>query len=98
MAKNKAMKKAFRCPNDKATSMKLCYAPKDTIIKIYDDPKLRTKDDWVEIKVKNTLTKCYTITTFEKNDDGEDVKISYGRKNGLNGKVSSFKFETGYDE
>jgi hypothetical protein len=52
----------------------------------------------ISVFVLSNCSSSPPTTSPLKNDDGEDVKISYGRKNGLNGKVSSFKFETGYDE
>ena len=89
------MKKVFKCPNDEARSISICYAIKGTKITVFDNPDLKKNDDWTTIEVEETLNRCYTIGTFEKTQRVGDLSVKYRYMSNLDGKVSSFAFEIG---
>lgn len=79
--------------NDAARSLALYNAAKGRHIFIYDnsdDPDrspTERKDDWTEIEVlKDVWFKA--INTFEKSFSDDDVRVTYHKDNGLDGKVS----------
>jgi hypothetical protein len=74
-------------PNDEARSLKLLNVRAGAVITVYDDKKGSTRDDFCVIRVKKTSPE-YTVGTFERSYEDEYVTVSFGRKNGLDGKVS----------
>ena len=90
---NKKEMTDYGCPNDKAKSMKVCYAREGTNITVYDDPEYREgKDDWTTIIVNHDMgnDRCETISDFETDKDYEFLEVDYKTTGNLNGKVSSF--------
>ena len=75
------------CDNDEARSLRLFDVPAGHVIRLYDDPRGDTEDDWVEIVAKRALADKL-IPTFEQSFEDTDVRVVYHRKNGLDGKVS----------
>ena len=73
--------------NDEARSAVLYDCPAGKIIRLYDDPDMDRSDDWVEVVIKRNLEKKL-IGTFERNFEDDDLKLTYHRNNGLDGKVS----------
>lgn len=84
-------KKNSQCKNDEAKSMILHRVPKDSVIYIFDNPDGSKKDDWTKIEVKKEQA-FLNIDDFEKNFNDENIKVTYFKKNGLNGKVSRIEF------
>ncbi|HEY0372500.1 MAG TPA: M12 family metallo-peptidase [Thermoanaerobaculia bacterium] len=78
------------CDNDEARSLVLTLVPANTRIEIYDNPDCQANDDWMSIDVKRAIFRK-TIGSFERNVDDLDVKVTYTRDNGLDGKVSCVK-------
>ena len=92
------MKSAYGCTNDDARSMLICYATKGTKITVFNDGHIQKWNDWTTIEVEKTFSGCLTIGTFEKTQKVGDVSVEYrrlGTTGNLDGKVSSFEFETG---
>ncbi|WGV98279.1 hypothetical protein QF117_05320 [Vibrio sp. YMD68] len=81
----------YGCDNDEARSLTLRDVPEGTSIRIYDDPKLSTNDDYIVIKVKEDIFTDYIIGSFEQSYSDESVSVTYYEDNGLNGKVSSVR-------
>lgn len=79
-----------RFTNDEARSMGLYYVKPGTIIRIYDDSKAKTNDDWAEIEVKRVVPNII-VPTFEMNLENDDYRIKYYRRDNLDGKVSHVK-------
>lgn len=66
------MKDKYDCSNDDARSMKVCYAPAGTEIRVYDHPDFggddpnNVKDDWAAIWVDRSMgDKCEWVPTFQ---------------------------------
>ena len=75
-------------PNDEIRSLVLENVRAGTVIKLYDDPKGRTHDDYCTIYVLKSKPE-YVIKHLEMKSFRDDyVKFDYKRHNGLNGKVS----------
>ena len=92
----------YKCENDEARSMFLCCIKKGTKISLYDDPNLRTDDDWVEITIEEEMTdQCLLIPSFQYTGTiSSKLSMEYHTVsdkndiNALDGKVSSFLIET----
>lgn len=70
-------KESSNCINDEIQSIKLLSGvPKDTIIKLYNDPDGEEKYGWAEIKVTKTLTESYCVK-FDKDSDYKDVEVDF---------------------
>ena len=80
------------CKNDEARSLVLYDVPAGQVLRLFDSPSGNREDDWTEIQVKRAVTE-YVVGTFELSQDTADVRVSYFRNNGLDGKVS--RLETG---
>ena len=107
----KKMTSTYGCQNDEAVSMKICEAKAGTKIRVFDDDKYRTNDDWNEIYVGyNMGSNCITVPHFEQSFrangyfSGEFLVVHFvdNKKfhgfvgdQPLNGKVSSFTVSTG---
>ena len=78
------------CDNDEARSLVLTQVPPGTRIEVYDNPDCQANDDWTAIEVKRAIFRK-TIGSFERSLDDPDVKVTYRRDNGLDGKVSCVK-------
>ncbi|MGC9460323.1 hypothetical protein [Vibrio genomosp. F10] len=81
----------YGCDNDKAKSLTLRDVPEGTVIKIYDDPKLSSGDDYLVITVTEDIFDSYIIGNFEQSYIDETVNVYYSEDNGLNGKVSAVR-------
>jgi hypothetical protein len=75
------------CDNDEARSLLLYNFPIGKIVRLYDNPSGAREDDWAEIQVKKA-SPVIKIDTFEKSIDTPEMKVTYHRNNGLDGKVS----------
>lgn len=92
----------YKCENDEARSMFLCCIKKGTRISLYDDPNLRTDDDWVEITIEEDMKdQCLLIPSFQYTGTiSSKISMDYHSVsdeddiNALDGKVSSFLIET----
>ena len=76
-----------RVPNDEARSVKLLNVRVGTVISVFDAKNGSQNDDFCVIHVKRSSPE-YTVGTFERSYEDDDVLVSYGSKNGLDGKVS----------
>ena len=81
-------KKAKGFTNDDARSVSLFNVRTGAIIRVYDDPKGKVSDDWTEIVVKRSVQEI-CVKSFENTYEDNDVKVTFHRNNGLDGKVSS---------
>lgn len=79
------------CDNDEARSAVLYNAGKGQVLRLFDHPFGRMEDDWVQIEVLRDSDKI-DINSFERDQITNDVRITYFRNNGFNGKVSSLQF------
>ena len=75
------------CANDEARSLVLHRVPVGTVIRVYDDPDGKRRDDWSEIEVVE-LQDFITVPTFQRPVDTGPFRLRYFRNNGLDGKVS----------
>ncbi|AMP97756.1 hypothetical protein AY601_0814 [Pedobacter cryoconitis] len=73
--------------NDRARSAKI-YSDGPITFTVYDSPDAKTNDDYTVIRVKTAANGVY-ISSFENNYEDDNLKVTYYRKNGLDGKVSS---------
>ena len=89
------MKETWGCKNNAIKSMKLCNAPKNTKITLYDDEELGEQDDYTLIEVKDNMDGCVTISTFEETKIFTTINLNYKKNDGLDGNVSSFQIEFG---
>jgi len=76
--------------NDEARSVKLLNVRRGCVISVFDAPNGSTTDDFCVIQVKRSSPE-YTVGTFERSYEDDDVLVSYARKNGLDGKVSRIR-------
>jgi hypothetical protein len=74
-------------PNDEARSVVLYNVRVGAVLSVYDNAEGKTDDDWCEIVVKR-LVQQETVASFEETYENENVRVTYHRQNGLNGKVS----------
>lgn len=82
---------SFTSINDRARSGKVSGTAGRTIT-VFDSPDGKTNDDYTVIQFKTTVTGYY-LDTFEKNYEDSNVKVTYVRKNGLDGKVSAIRIQ-----
>lgn len=75
------------CDNDEARSLTLRGVPAGTVVRLFDDPDGGRGDDWTEIEVLRDVS-ARVIGTFERSTSDADVRVTYHRHNGLDGKVS----------
>ncbi len=75
------------CPNDEIRSMRLRSVQPGLMLRVYDDSRCVTSDDWTEIRVKQFVSN-YLVSTFQQSTNNSSVQISHYPKNGLDGKIS----------
>lgn len=75
------------CDNDEARSLVLFDAPAGRVLRLFDSPAGSREDDWVEIVVKRDVEQKQ-IGSFETSFEDDDVRVTYIRNDGLDGKVS----------
>lgn len=76
-------------PNDEARSLALIAVHAGAVITVYDSKDLHSSDDYCVIRVKRQIATRYVVSSFETSYEDDDVQVTYYRKNGLDGKVSS---------
>ena len=76
--------------NDEARSAKLLNVRVGCVISVFDHPRGNRTDDFCVIQVKQSSPE-YTVGTFERSYEDAYALVSYGRKNGLDGKVSRIR-------
>lgn len=87
-------KKKKACKNDAVKSVVLLGGhdgiKKGTRIRLFDSPKGKKNDDWLEIKVLRDIPAWtrFHLPTLHMSYKGHFLKVKYHKKNGLNGKVS----------
>lgn len=79
-------------PNDEARSVKLTNVRAGCRITVYDSKSASNNDDRCIIEVKKQVHEI-VVGTFEHSYETDDVKVSFIRNNGLDGKVSYIKIE-----
>lgn len=82
---------SFTSINDRARSGRLSGTAGRSVT-VFDSPDGKTNDDYTVIEFKTTVTGYY-LDTFEKNYEDSNVKVTYVRKNGLDGKVSAIRIQ-----
>ncbi|MCS4229945.1 hypothetical protein EDF77_3207 [Stenotrophomonas maltophilia] len=85
------MKNEPSCHNDDARSVKVMAAKEGTVITLYDSPSGSTSDDYTTFRIKQDLTKVWTVVTLEESGENEYMAVKHHHVNGLNGKVSSVR-------
>jgi hypothetical protein len=76
-----------QCDNDEARSLRMHNIRAGTVLTLFDSADGARSDDWLEITaLRNVATKV--LPTFERSFSDADVRVSYRRKDGLDGKVS----------
>lgn len=75
------------CANDEARSLVLHRIPVGTVVRVYDDPDGRRRDDWSEIEITE-LRDFIVVPSFQRPIDSGPIKLRYFRNDGLDGKVS----------
>jgi hypothetical protein len=85
-------KKHRECVNDEVRSLILYDMPARRTLRLFDSPDGSRRDDWVEIVAKRKVSKKQ-INTFERSFEDADVRVTYHRDNGLDGKVSRLEVE-----
>jgi hypothetical protein len=76
--------------NDEIASVKLLDVRPGTVISVFDDRRGSKDDDFAVIQCKKSAPE-YTVSTFERSYEDEYVLVSYGRRDGLDGKVSRIR-------
>lgn len=76
--------------NDEIRSLKLLNVRAGAVISVFDDKRGSKTDDFAVIQVKVTSPE-YPVSTFERSYEDEYVIVSYGKRNGLDGKVSRIR-------
>ena len=76
--------------NDEARSVKLLDVRAGCVISVFDSPGGQTNDDFCVIQVKRRSPE-YTVATFQRSYEDDDVLVSYARRNCLDGKVSRIR-------
>ena len=83
------------CGNDRARSMQICHAKRETTIRVYDGETASSNNGaWAEVYILKDLEygdDCETISTFEKTATYENYEVNNKVKGNLDGKVSSFE-------
>lgn len=80
-------------PNDEARSLLFQYFRVGAVITVYDDKNFSKSDDYCVIRIKAYATTRYVVASFERSYEDDYVQVTYYRKNGLDGKVSSCSVE-----
>ena len=75
------------------SSVLLHDVPAGKVLRFYDHPFRSEIDDWVEVIVKRAVTRKY-ISSFERSFEDADVRVSYHRHDGLDGKISAAEVAT----
>ena len=84
----------WRCNNDETRSILLHDVAAGSVLRFYDSPdRLYQDDDWVEIVVKQPVSRKY-ISTYEQSFEDSEVQMYYHRDNGLDGKISAAEVRT----
>lgn len=73
--------------NDEIRSLRLSHVRPGCVIRVFDAPGGRRNDDWCEIAVKAYVPEV-VVPSFERSYEDSFVRVTYHRKNGLDGKVS----------
>ena len=82
--------------NDDVVGFKGYNISAGTVIRMYDNSKGSTQDDWCEIIFKKDCARI-KITDLEQQVDNDKIRMLYFRDNGLKGKVSRIEvFPTEY--
>ncbi len=76
--------------NDEIRSMRLLNVRAGAVISVFDHKRASKTDDFAVIQCKAPAPE-YTVTTFERSYEDEYVIVSYGKRNGLDGKVSRIR-------
>lgn len=76
--------------NDEVRSVVLYNVREGAVVSVFDSPRAERTDDFAVIHVKRQVPE-YTVNTFERSYEDETVLVSYGRQNGLDGKVSRIR-------
>ena len=79
-------------PNDEARSLKLNNVRAGCKIIVYDRKDAGTSDDYCIIEVKKEGHEII-VPTFEQSMDNDNVRVTFVRNNGLDGKVSYIKIQ-----
>jgi hypothetical protein len=77
-------------PNDEHRSVKLLNVRAGCVISVFDRPDGGTTDDFCVVQVKRSSPE-YTVGTFERSYEDDDVLVSYAHHNGLDGRVSRIR-------
>ena len=99
----------LRCPGDYFNAVRICRAEKGTRVLLYDNSEGNFDDDSVEIVMlqdfnstsyftidgwnKKSDDHCLKIENLERSADTEYYRMTYRKKNGLNGKVSNIALD-----
>jgi len=88
------------CSNDKISSIRIYPGiQKNMTMRLYDNPDFGIHDDWMRIHIgKTELKESFCINNLEHHtkttESDKNITVSYYNNNGLNGKVSSVKFDS----
>ncbi|MDH3791782.1 MAG: hypothetical protein OES41_08565, partial [Rhodospirillales bacterium] len=75
------------CGGSRAHSFRLRDVPAGRVIRFYNGPRESRDTDWTEILPKRFLA-SRRFESFEINIDTADARVTYVRRNGLDGRVS----------
>ena len=75
------------CENDEARSGRLVNVRAGTEFRLYDSPSGSTSDDYAVLTVKQPIFSL-DIPSFERSVENSSYKLTFHRKNGLDGKIS----------
>lgn len=78
--------------NDEARSLVLHDVRAGAVITVFDDPSAKRTDDYCIITVLKKSEE-YTVRTFERSYKDRNVRVSYVKRNGLDGKVSRVRID-----
>lgn len=81
------------CDNDEARSAALYNLPAGRVVRLYDDAEGSRQDDWVELVVLRAAARI-NVDSFERSYESPDVRVTFHRNNGLDGKVSRIEFDS----
>ncbi|ASZ13425.1 hypothetical protein KTO58_07130 [Chitinophaga pendula] len=76
--------------NDEARSVQLVAVRANCTIQVFDDPNGSLRDDFCIITTKRFIG-SYIVNSFEQSYEDDNVRVTYIRNNGLDGKVSRIK-------
>jgi hypothetical protein len=74
--------------NDEARSVLVNKGKKGQLLKVADDSAGTTSDDYAHVLLKRNIPGAYCVGTFEASYEDSYVRVTYHRKNGLDGKIS----------